>query len=85
MRLSCLGIEESRGMSGEREQDFVEHSCGGGVPPPWLVLVEGGEGRCKKSRRTLSSSKRHMRLRLELDADAISVGGVRGDRGEAAW
>ena len=61
----CLDgdVEESRGVSREREENFVEHLRGllGSLGPELcLGVVSRGEPFWKRARRTLSSSKRHM-------------------------
>lgn len=58
----CLAVdvEESRGMSREREENFVEHLRGLLGSELRRGVVSRGEPFWKRARRTLSSSKRHI-------------------------
>ena len=57
-----MGIEERRRVSGEREENFVEHGKGGGAAAvgAWFLRVRTVR-RWTKTMSRLNSSNRHMK------------------------
>jgi len=66
------GIEERGRVSGEREEDFVEHGRGNGKSLAWRGCVFRFVSRSEQAMSTLKSSNRHMG-RVAVRACAVNA------------